>query len=76
MSFALCYSRRRCYCLLLSVTGQVSFALAQSVKLGVFEQTVEKTIVDTRSIPERMALDGKINLKRKQINKALGQALP
>lgn len=43
----------------------VSFGLAQSVKLGVFERTVEQTIQETRSIPERMAHDGKIRLKRR-----------
>ena len=51
----------------------VSFALAQSVKLGVFERTVEQTILETRSIPERMAYDGTIRLKRKQITRRIGQ---
>lgn len=45
----------------------VSFALAQSVKLGVFERTVDQTIHDTRHIPEQMARDGTIKLKRKQV---------
>lgn len=51
----------------------VSFALAQSVKLGVFESTVELTIQETRSIPERMAKDGKIKLTRTSITKRIGQ---
>lgn len=51
----------------------VSFGLAQSVKLGVFERTVEQTIQETRSIPERMAHDGKIRLKRTAITKRIGQ---
>ena len=34
---------------------------------------VEKTIQDTRSIPERMARDGKVSLGRKQITMQLGQ---
>ncbi|KAL3913976.1 MAG: hypothetical protein SGPRY_007791 [Prymnesium sp.] len=51
----------------------VSFALAQSVKLGVFERTVDQTIHDTRHIPEQMARDGTIKLKRKQITKQIGQ---
>ena len=51
----------------------VSFALAQSVKLGVFEPTVEATIQETRAIPERMALDGKIRLTRTSITKRIGQ---
>ena len=51
----------------------VSFALAQSVKLGVFERAVEATIQETRSIPERMAIDGKIRLTRTSITKRIGQ---
>ena len=51
----------------------VSFALAQSVKLGVFERTVELTIQETRAIPERMAVDGKIRLERTAITKRIGQ---
>ena len=51
----------------------VSFALAQSVKLGVFERTVEQTIQETRTIPERMAVDGKIRLTRTSITKRIGQ---
>jgi uncharacterized Rmd1/YagE family protein len=51
----------------------VSFALAQSVKLGVFERTVEQTIQETKSIPERMAIDGKIRLKKTSITKRIGQ---
>ena len=52
----------------------VSFALAQSVKLGVFERTVEQTIQETRSIPERMAIDGKIRkMGRTSITKRIGQ---
>ena len=51
----------------------VSFALAQSVKLGVFERTVEVTIKETRAIPERMAIDGKIKLARTNITKRIGQ---
>lgn len=51
----------------------ISFGLAQSVKLGVFERTVEQTIQETRSIPERMARDGKIRLRRAAITKRIGQ---
>jgi len=51
----------------------VSFALAQSVKLGVFESTVEQTIQETRAIPERMAVDGQIRLQRTSIVKRIGQ---
>ncbi len=39
---------------------------------GVFERTVEQTIQETRSIPERMAIDGKIRLQRTAITKRIG----
>jgi len=51
----------------------VSFALAQSAKLGVFEVTIEKTIAETREIPEGMAKTGKISLKRRDITRRIGQ---
>ena len=40
---------------------------------GVFERTVEQTIQETRPIPERMAIDGKIRLTRRTITKRIGQ---
>jgi hypothetical protein len=42
----------------------VSFGLAQSAKLSVFERTTESTIANTRAIPEQLALSGKISLSR------------
>lgn len=42
----------------------VSFGLAQSAKLGVFERTTESTIANTRAIPEQLAHSGKISLSR------------
>ena len=51
----------------------VSFALAQSVKLGVYEEVVEQTIQETREIPERMAQTGIIRQKRKTLTKRIGQ---
>jgi hypothetical protein len=51
----------------------VSFGLAQSIKLGVFELLVEQTIQETRHIPERMAKDGKIRLKHTEITRRIGQ---
>lgn len=42
----------------------VSFGLAQSAKLSVFERTTESTIADTRHIPEQLANSGKISLSR------------
>jgi hypothetical protein len=42
----------------------VSFGLAQSAKLSVFERTTESTIAHTRHIPEQLAASGKISLSR------------
>ena len=47
--------------------------VAACAQLGVFERTVEQTIHETRSIPERMAIDGKVRMKRTQITKRIGQ---
>jgi len=51
----------------------VSFGLAQSAKLSVFEQTTESTISNTRHIPEQLAHTGKISLSRKEISMRVGQ---
>lgn len=51
----------------------VSHALAQSVKLGIFENVITKTIKQSRYIPESLALRGKIPLSRKAITKMMGQ---
>ena len=50
----------------------ISFALAQSAKLGVFELDIEQTIEETREIPERMAQSGNISLTRRDITKRIG----
>ena len=51
----------------------ISFALAQSAKLAIFEATVEKTIQSTKDIPQKMAVDGKIKLNRQDITRQIGQ---
>ena len=38
-------------------------ALAQSVRLGGFELVVERSIADTRSIPETLAETGEVKLE-------------
>jgi len=50
-----------------------SHGLAQSVKLGVFEQTIQKTIHLTRELPELLALRGNIKLSRKDIRRMMGR---
>ncbi len=51
----------------------VSFALSQSVKLDFFEDILEKTIRETKKLPESLATHGKIPLSRRQISKKIGQ---
>jgi len=49
-----------------------SHGLAQSIKLSVFEGTVQKTIAKTKNIPAQLAKYGKIPLSRKEIRKMRG----
>lgn len=51
----------------------VSHAIAQSVKLGVFETSILKSFNSTRSIPVNLAKEGKIHLSRKAIRKKMGE---
>lgn len=50
-----------------------SHGLAQSVKLGVFEQTIQRTIHLTRELPELLAQRGNIKLSRKDIRRMMGR---
>lgn len=50
-----------------------SHGLAQSVKLGAFEQTIQKTIHLTRELPELLAKQGSIKLSRKDIRRMMGR---
>lgn len=50
-----------------------SFALAQSVKLGGFEETIQNIFEKTKDLPERMAKKGSIHLSRTQIRKLMGR---
>ena len=50
-----------------------SHGIAQSVKLGVFEQTIQKTIHLTRELPEHLASRGSIKLSRKDIRRMMGR---
>jgi uncharacterized Rmd1/YagE family protein len=51
----------------------VSYGLAQSVKLAVFEELIQKIIEDTRSLPRDLASKGKISLSRKEISRKIGE---
>jgi uncharacterized Rmd1/YagE family protein len=50
-----------------------SHGIAQSVKLSVFEQTIQRTIHLTRELPELLAQQGSIKLSRKDIRKMMGR---
>ncbi|CDO57655.1 similar to Saccharomyces cerevisiae YDL001W RMD1 Cytoplasmic protein required for sporulation [Geotrichum candidum] len=51
----------------------ISHALAQSVKISLFEELVDNTIEDTQDLPEEVALTGKISMNRKNIMKSIGE---
>jgi len=52
-----------------------SYAMAQSVRLGVFEIAVDRSIANTRSIPETMATRGEVNLDPRELSKQMGELL-
>ncbi|CAG8510504.1 3429_t:CDS:10 [Paraglomus occultum] len=51
----------------------ISHAIAQSVKMTLFEGLVEDTIEATKDIPQTMAETGKVQMSRVAITKKIGQ---
>ncbi|PUU74454.1 hypothetical protein B9Z19DRAFT_1092838 [Tuber borchii] len=51
----------------------ISHAIAQSVKISLFEDLVDYTIEDTKSIPQDVATTGKVNMSRRDIMKHIGE---
>ncbi|KAG7193734.1 sporulation protein rmd1 [Scheffersomyces spartinae] len=51
----------------------ISHALAQSVKISLFEELVDNTIEDTQDIPQQIALTGKVEMTRDEIMKLIGE---
>lgn len=51
----------------------VSYGLAQSVKLGIYEGTVEDTLAATDPITRSLAKKGKIPLTRREIGRKIGE---
>ncbi|KAJ3009352.1 hypothetical protein HKX48_008018 [Thoreauomyces humboldtii] len=51
----------------------ISHAIAQSVKLALFEGRIEETIESTKHVPQILAETGKIHMTRKSVNKKIGQ---
>lgn len=51
----------------------ISHGIAQSVKLGVFENKVRRIFNHTKHIPEELARQGRIGLSRKEIRRKMGE---
>lgn len=51
----------------------ISHALAQSVKISLFEELVDNTIEDTQDIPQQIAQTGKVEMNRDEIMKSIGE---
>ena len=51
----------------------VSFAVAQSTILSIFEARVENKIVEYKFIPETLATSGKVELSTKQLGVMIGK---
>ncbi|MDP1880940.1 MAG: RMD1 family protein [Parachlamydiaceae bacterium] len=51
----------------------VSHGLAQSVKLGTFENAIRKSFNHTKHIPNDLASHGRIGLSRKEIRRKMGE---
>ena len=50
----------------------MSHAIAQSTKLSFFEQRMSNQMVDAQHVPRRLALTGKLGMKREEVVKILG----
>ncbi|CAB4253166.1 similar to Saccharomyces cerevisiae YDL001W RMD1 Cytoplasmic protein required for sporulation [Maudiozyma barnettii] len=51
----------------------ISHAIAQSVKISLFEELVENTIDDTQDIPQEIASSGKVSMSKEDIMKSIGE---
>jgi uncharacterized Rmd1/YagE family protein len=51
----------------------LSFAIAQSTILAIFEARIEEKIEDYKYIPETLAISGKIKLSAKQLGNMIGE---
>lgn len=51
----------------------ISYGLAQTVKLGSFEDTTRKTFDNIKIIPHELAKQGKIPLSRREIRRKMGK---
>ena len=51
----------------------VSFAIAQSTVLAIFEARVERKVEDYRYIPETLAASGRVHLSERQLGVMIGK---
>jgi uncharacterized Rmd1/YagE family protein len=51
----------------------ISYGLAQSIKLGAFEEAIKDTIKKNRHLPEEIASHGIVSLSRRSIIKRIGE---
>lgn len=51
----------------------ISHAIAQSVKISLFEELVDNTIEDTQDIPQEIASTGKVSMNKEEIMKSIGE---
>lgn len=51
----------------------LAYALAQSVRLGSLELRIDRSIAQTRSIPEKMAQAGQVSKSSRQVTKMVGE---
>lgn len=51
----------------------ISHAIAQSVKISLFEELVDNTIEDTEDIPQQIAYSGKVSMTKEEIMKSIGE---
>ncbi|KAH7579120.1 hypothetical protein J7297_05144 [Nakaseomyces glabratus] len=51
----------------------ISHAIAQSVKISLFEELVDNTIEDTQDIPQEIASSGKVSMSKEEIMKSIGE---
>jgi uncharacterized Rmd1/YagE family protein len=51
----------------------ISHAIAQSVKISLFEELVDNTIDATQDLPQEVATTGKVSMSRNDIMKSIGE---
>lgn len=51
----------------------MSHAIAQSTKLSLFEEGMNRTMLAAQYVPKRLALTGKLGMRRTDVVKMIGQ---